>query len=75
MKLWLLNRTDNIGYDEYAGYVIAAETENEARLIAAVNHADEGSEVWEGQLTCTAECIADATNREAGIILESFNAG
>lgn len=75
MKLWLLNRTDSIGYDEYTGYVIASETENEARLIAAQNHADEGGEVWEGQLTCTVECIALETNQGVGIVLESFNAG
>ncbi len=31
MKLWLVSRTDPIGYDEYDSMVVAAETEEEAQ--------------------------------------------
>jgi len=31
MKLWLVSRTDRIGYDEYDAVVVAAETEDAAR--------------------------------------------
>lgn len=30
-KLWLVERTDRIGYDEYDSMVVAADTEEEAR--------------------------------------------
>ena len=32
-KLWLVSRTDSIGYDEYGSAVVAADTEEEARTI------------------------------------------
>lgn len=32
MKLWLVKRKDPIGYDQYDSMVVAAETEEEARL-------------------------------------------
>lgn len=31
-KLWLVERTDRIGYDEYDSMVVAADTELEARI-------------------------------------------
>lgn len=31
MKLWVVSRTDFIGYDDYDSMVVAAETEEEAR--------------------------------------------
>lgn len=31
MKLWLVSRTDQIGYDQYDSAVVAAETEDVAR--------------------------------------------
>lgn len=74
-KIWLLEREDDIGWDEFRGFVIAANTEGEARDIAALNHADEVPETWQGQLTCTVRCIADNTDEPNGIVLESFNAG
>ena len=32
-KLWLVSRTDVVGYDEYDSVVVAADTEEEARAI------------------------------------------
>lgn len=76
MKLYLLTRNDKTGYDEYLGYVIAADNETQARDIAAANAADEGVEVWNSQLDCNVTLLAiNSTKREAGIVLESFNAG
>lgn len=76
MKLYLLTRNDKTGYDEYLGYVIAADTETQARDIAAANAADEGAEVWNSQLDCNVTLLAlNSTKREAGIVLDSFNAG
>jgi hypothetical protein len=72
MKLYLIERTGNIGYDEYIGFVIAAENEAEARTIAAYNSGDEGAEIWK---TAPIRCIADVTGETPGVVLESFNAG
>lgn len=33
MKLWLVKRKDRVGYDEYDSMVVAAETEEDAKLI------------------------------------------
>lgn len=38
MKLWLVSRTDRVGYDEYDSMVVAAETEEEARKIHPSDH-------------------------------------
>lgn len=32
-KLWMLKRSDNVGYDEYHSAVVAAKTEGEAKLL------------------------------------------
>lgn len=32
-KLWLVSRTESIGYDEYDSMVVAADTEGEALLV------------------------------------------
>lgn len=37
-KLWLVNRTDRIGYDEYDSMVVAADTELEARTYHPNGH-------------------------------------
>lgn len=33
MNIYLVERTDNFGYDEYNGFVCIAESENQARLM------------------------------------------
>jgi hypothetical protein len=37
-KLWLVSRTDRIGYDAYDSCVVAADTEEEARYTYPINH-------------------------------------
>ena len=39
MKLFILNRTTNYGYDEFGGFVVRAETEEQARNFAAHEYA------------------------------------
>jgi len=73
MNLYLIDRIGHVGYDEFDGFVIAAESETEARSLC--NQADEG-DIWGNQLDATCELIGtakDGTNK--GVILESFNAG
>jgi hypothetical protein len=71
MKLWLIERpVSAIGYDEYCGFVIRAETEAAAREIAANESADEGRDVW---FQC--KCSDLTQEGEPGVVLDSFNAG
>jgi len=86
MKLWLLTQRDNNGYDTYDSCIVAAETELDAKNIGPVNYRDEPEWDEHGKATdkysawarsrdrVTAECIG-TTEREAGLILASFNAG
>ena len=54
MKLWLLRPIDEdsedspwtTGYDMAFGFVVRAETELAARLVASARHGDEGGTAW-----------------------------
>lgn len=72
MKLWLLKRTDRIGYDECDGFVVRAKTETDARALAAEQAGDEGKDVW---LSPAVTCTELTAKGEPGIVLSSFNAG
>ena len=72
--LYLLKRSDpnDVGYDEYEGFVIVAETENRARMMAQdkEHHKD-----WLGD-GCKVEILsADLWDNKPRIVLSSFNAG
>ena len=75
MKLWILNRTDPVGWDEYDAFVVRAEDEAQARKIAY----DESNpstfcNPWSFDQTLV-ECRELVVDGEAGVILGSFNAG
>ena len=73
MNIYLLERTGRVGYDEYDGFVIAADTETEARSLC--DSGDEG-DIWGNQLDVSCTLIGEASeNWERGIVLGSFNAG
>lgn len=85
MNIYVLKRTDPIAYDETIGFVIAAESEGEARTTASECAGDEPRELWlaegwpaEGWPagSVRVQLIGLATDGVgAGIILRSFNAG
>ena len=67
MKLYLITRTDNWGYDEYDSVVVCAKTRIKAMLICNTMFNEEHMNV---------EFIGIANKKqEEGIILSSFNAG
>ena len=82
MKLWLISQDAERGYDTYDSAVVAAETEDQARMIHPDGH-DESR--WEDKrfLTWAAEpflvkveYLGEAKpGTEKGLILASFNAG
>lgn len=88
MRLWLLHRADNDsgGYDTYDSMVVAAETEEEARLI----HPSGTPHIWTGQSWRVKDWSDDswtapgklmvrevgtANDGVTGVICASFNAG
>lgn len=73
MKLWKLERTGDIGYDEADGFVIAALTPKEARLIASNWAGDEGSCVWTSKSLST--CRTIVVGKRPRVILRSYAGG
>lgn len=79
MKLWLISQTMNDDYDTYDSAVVAAETEDEARLIQPSEYEKWGEKYssWcEKPEQVTVKLIGDAIPETvAGVICASFNAG
>jgi hypothetical protein len=76
MYLWLLERTDRVGWDEFASFVVAAEDEEKARA-----YFRGGSwEVDQGYIRCVRigtldPAFAHEVEEGYGVILADFNAG
>ena len=80
MNLYLIKRfheDDSLGYDEFAGFVIAAETEWVARRIAADRSAMEGREIWLSICgpVSSIELIASDVSLPEGMVLADYRAG
>ena len=82
MKLWKISQTKNSDYDTYDSAVVAAETEEAARLTHPGGETD-GWWTSRWYLSCWAEpqevlvsYIGEAApNTKPGVIVTSFNAG
>ena len=75
MKLWLLGRIWDKGpYMDYNnGFVIRAQTEQIARILASREAADEGPEMW--LLNTHSYCVEIPVWGNEEVILKDFNAG
>ena len=74
MKLWLIEQSGRVGWDETIGFVIRAKSEIEAREIANKNSSGvEESITWSDPEHSS--CVELKTAGEAGVILEAFKAG
>ena len=73
--LWLLERIYRVHFDEAIGFVVAAETEAEARSLASQDAGDEGQEAWLNPWRSTCECIGEASQADARVVLRSFRSG
>ena len=74
MHLFLVKRTDDLGYDEYDSMIVAARNENEAR---AMEPAEWGWGASVDPVTLEVQRIGTANRgTSAGtVILSSYNAG
>ena len=74
MNLYLLTRTDRVGYDENRAFVIAAASPQGARILTESVRADEPKNTWFENSRIELLGTAEPTIK-AGIILRDFNAG
>jgi hypothetical protein len=73
MKLWLIQRSNDGGrWDVLNGALVRAKTEQEARLLVAEDHGDEGYDVWLKESTT---CVPVYARGKAGILLTDFTNG
>lgn len=81
MKLWILTNNTVIGYDTYDSCIVAAETEQEARMFhpdgtKASFNPNTVDYSWCKRLEDVQVEYLGATDRDiSGVILASFNAG
>lgn len=76
VQLWKLERTGGVGYDENAGFIVAASTEESARDIAGRAAADEGSSTWWDTRLSSCVLIGAATDDlPSGVVQSNFRAG
>lgn len=75
MNIYKLSRLDKVGHDEAVGFVILAQSVDEARRIASDKAGDEGPSTWVDDKLSLCELIGDGPLREDLIVLRAFNAG
>lgn len=84
MNIYLIKRTDTIGYDEYDSAVVIAEDDEKARHIHPGGYGKFENGEWSMggyawampqslEVTLIAKAVPDLPNQ--GVILASFNAG
>lgn len=70
MKLFLLWREGNIGYDEADSFVVRAESEESARELASQKAGDEGGLTWlQSDRSFCSELTVDGIDK---VIIRSF---
>lgn len=77
MTLYLLTRTDEVDYDEYIGFVIRAESEEQARGLARTKNDAEDERFGSGPYWPAEElvkCELLTSDGESAILLSSFRA-
>ena len=72
MKIFKLHRLDKVDWDEYKGFVIRAEDEISARVIAGQQDSYHKSRWIDHKQTSCEEITQEG---DPGVILDSFNAG
>lgn len=79
MNLYLLTQTENDDYDTYDSCIVAADSEDKARLITPASYGNGGFDgcMWASSTELvTVELIGKAIKGTvAGVIIGSFNAG
>ena len=72
MYLWLLKEVKEGSWDSYDSFLIRADCECKARVLANETHGSEGP-IWVDSKASTCERISDKGKEE--ILISSYNAG
>lgn len=77
MNLYLITRTDKVGYDQYDAFVVAASNAEEAEQVLAKEHdPDDHYSTWSNEVKIELIGIAiGGAAEKPQEILGSFNAG
>lgn len=82
MNIYLVQRTDDVDYDEYAGFICVAESEEAAMKICEDAHGSHGENgendwgSWPRRKIVAVTLIGNAVyGLEAGIIFDYFRVG
>lgn len=82
MRLYLVTRTDGVGYDEYDSFVIAAKNVNELRKLIKEDQPRDGgwpyglfADFTEGKYETSCIGTAGRGILDQEVIISSFNAG
>lgn len=76
MYLYLIERTDPVGYDEYDSFVVCAETVDDARKCIKPEWSADRIEVFQSEEHTRWIRLGEAdSSTKEGVILGSFNAG
>lgn len=76
MNLYLVSRTDDVGYDQFDAFVVAASNEIEATLFLLQKHDKPQLSTWPALNKTDVKLIGMTTEyTEPTEILGSFNAG
>jgi hypothetical protein len=74
MNLYLVERTDDVGYDEYDAFIVSATSEGQAQECINIKHGPNDSySEWSNKVTVN--LIGTYKGDKSEIILGSFNAG
>ena len=73
LRLWLVERTEDVGYDEYYAKLVRAPDRDSARRHAAQKVGDEGTGAWLDPKRSRVTRVRE--DGKPGVVLESFNAG
>lgn len=82
MAIWLIRPIDENGpdwkpwYDKCFGFVVSADTEQQARIIASRSGetGDEGPDIWSDSLKTETFCLARESDYENGVVMVDFHA-
>lgn len=76
MNLYLIERTDKIGWDEYDSAVVCAESLEDAKKINPCEYAEKQGKQWVDPQHITGVLIGTADpSITRGVVCASFNAG
>jgi len=73
MKLWILNRAEEAGYDEARGFVVRASSAVNARRLASAQAGDEEPATWTDPKRST--CRELKSDGISGVVMYDFRNG